>query len=71
MEFPEAKGQTIESVELNTDPDFPCINIRFQNETDLTFVIGMELTFRASHFRWKGGEQKVLKRWPVLRSDGM
>jgi hypothetical protein len=71
VEFPEAKGQTIERVELNTDPDFPCINIRFQNETDLTFIIGTELTFRADYSRWKDGNQKVLKRWPVLRSEGI
>jgi hypothetical protein len=71
VEFPEAKGQTVERVELSTDPGFPCINIRFQDETDLTFIIGTALTFRASYFRWKDGEQKVLKRWPVLRSDGI
>jgi hypothetical protein len=71
VEFPQARGRTVEMVELNLGSDFNCINIRFQDETDLTFVISPALTFRASYFRWKDGEQKVLKRWPVLRSAGM
>jgi hypothetical protein len=71
VEFPQARGRTVEMVELNLDSDFHCINIRFQDETDLTFVIGTALTFRADYSRWKGGEQKVLKRWPVIHSDGM
>jgi hypothetical protein len=71
VEFPQARGRTVEMVELNLDSDFHCINIRFQDETDLTFVIGTALTFRADYSNWKGGEQKVLKRWPVVRSAGM
>jgi hypothetical protein len=58
-------------VELNTDSDFRCISIHFQDNTDLTFAIDPALTFRADYSRWKDGEQKVLKRWPVFRSDGM
>jgi len=71
VEFPQARGRTVEMVELNLDSDFNCINIRFQGGTDLTFVIRTALTFRAEYSRWKDGNQKVLKRWPVLRSEGM
>jgi hypothetical protein len=71
VEFPLARGRTVEMVELNLDSDFHCINIRFQDETDLTFMIGTELSFRADYSSWKAGKQKVLKRWPVFRSDGM
>ena len=71
VEFPQARGRTVEMVELNLDSDFHCISIRFQDETDLTFVIDPWLTFRADYSRWKDGEQKVLKRWPVFRSDGI
>jgi hypothetical protein len=71
VEFPQTRGRTVEMVELNLDSDFHCISIRFQDETDLTFIIDPALTFRADYSRWKGGEQKVLKRWPVLRSEGM
>jgi hypothetical protein len=71
VEFPEARGRTVEKVELSTDSDFPCISIRFKDNTDLTFVIDPALTFQADYSGWKDGEQKVLKRWPVFRSDGM
>jgi hypothetical protein len=71
FEFPEAKGRTVEKVELSTDPDFPCVSIRFQDNTDLTVVIDPFLTFRVDYSRWRQGNQKVLKRWAVFRSDGM
>jgi len=70
-EFPEVKGLTVEKVELSADSDFPCVSIRFQDNTDLTVVIDPWLTFQADYSRWKDGNQKVLKRWPVFRSDGM
>jgi len=71
VEFPQAKGRTVEKVELNLDSDFHCISIRFQDDTDLTFVIDPALTFRADYSEWKAGNQKVLKRWPAIRSVGM
>ena len=71
VEFPEARGRTVEKVELSTDSDFPCISIRFQDNTDLTVVIDPWLTFQADYSRFKDGNQTVLKRWPVFRSDGM
>jgi hypothetical protein len=71
VEFPQARGRTVEMVELNLDSDFHCVSIRFQDDTDLTFVIDPWLTFRADYSRWKDGEQKMLKRWPVFRSDGV
>jgi hypothetical protein len=36
-----------------------------------TFVIDPALTFRADYSEWKAGNQKVLKRWPAIRSVGM
>ncbi|HET8888929.1 MAG TPA: hypothetical protein VFQ41_08500 [Candidatus Angelobacter sp.] len=71
VEFPQARGRTVEMVELNLDSDFHCISIRFQDETDLTFVIDPALTFRADYSRWKDGEQKILKRWPPINIVGM
>jgi hypothetical protein len=71
VEFQEARGRTVEKVVLSTDSDFPCVSIRFQDNTDLTVVIDPWLTFRADYSRWRAGNQKVLKRWPVFRSDGM
>ncbi len=64
IEFPQARGKTVEKVELSADSDFPCISIRFQDNTDLTVVIDRWLTFRADYSKWKDGNQQVLKRWP-------
>ena len=63
MEFPEARGRTVERVELSADFGFPGISIRFQDNTDLTFVIDPALTFQADYSEWKAGNQKILKRW--------
>src|SRR6478735_3122035 len=66
VEFPEARGRTVERVELSTDSDFPCVSIRFQDNTDLTVVIDPWLTFRADYSEWNAGNQKILKRWPPV-----
>ena len=71
VKFPQAKGRTVEKVELSLDPEFHCVSIRFKDKTDLTVVIDTALTFRAEYSRWKAGNQKVLKRWPVVRNHGM
>ena len=71
VEFPEARGRTVEMVELILDSDFHCISIRFQDETDLSFVIDPALTFRADYSRFKDGNQKILKRWPPVSIVGM
>ena len=56
---------------MRIDSDFNCISIRFQDDTDLTFVIDPALTFRAAYSRWKAGQQKVLKCWPPASTVGM
>jgi hypothetical protein len=71
VEFPQARGRTVEMVELSLDSDFQCVSIRFKDNTDLTVVIDTALTFEAAYSEWKAGNQKVLKRWPVVRSQGM
>jgi hypothetical protein len=70
VEFPQARGRTVEMVELISDSDYHCVSIRFQDNTDLTVVIDPGLKFQAQYSRWKAGNQQVLKRWPVVRSDG-
>jgi hypothetical protein len=71
VQFPQAKGRTVEKVELSLDSEFRCVSIRFKDKTDLTVVIDTALTFRAEYSEWKAGNQKVLKRWPVVRSGGV
>ncbi len=68
VKFPQARGRTVKMVELSLDPDFQCVCIRFKDNTDLTVVMNTALTFRAEYSEWKAGDQKVLKRWPAVRS---
>ncbi len=70
VKFPQARGRTVERVELSLDPEFHCVSIRFKDNTDLTVVIDTALTFRAEYSEWKAGNQTILKRWPVIRSNG-
>jgi hypothetical protein len=70
VNFPQARGRTVEKVELNLDSDYHCVSIRFKDKTDLTVVIDTALTFQATYSEWKAGNQKVLKRWPVVHSPG-
>jgi len=70
VEFPQARGRTVERVELSADSDFPCISIRFTDNTDLTVVIDTALSFQADYSQWKAGNQKILKRWPLFRGVG-
>ena len=56
---------------MNLDSDFHCISIRFQDKTDLTFMIDPALTFRADYSKWKDGEQKILKRWSPISIVGI
>jgi hypothetical protein len=69
VEFPEVRGLTVERVRLSTASEFPCVSIRFTDSTELAVVIDPWLTFQADYSRWKVGNQKVLKRWPVFRTD--
>jgi hypothetical protein len=69
VNFPQARGRTVEKVELCLDSDYHCVAIRFKDKTDLTVVIDLALTFQATYSEWKAGNQKVLKRWPVVRSQ--
>lgn len=70
MEFPQARGRTVERVDLTTDSDHHCISIRFQDKTDLSVVIDAGLTFQASFSDWKTHNQRVIKNWRRIRSEG-
>ncbi len=68
--FPQAKGQTVELLQLIADPDQHCVSIQFQDQTDLTLVFDQRMTFKANYSDWKTGDQRVLKLWPGIRNEG-
>jgi len=63
MEFPQAKGRTVELVKLIANPDYHCLCIRFKDKTDLSVVIDSLFTFRANFSDWKTHDQRVIKEW--------
>jgi hypothetical protein len=63
MEFPQAKGRTVELVKLIANPDYHCLSIRFKDKTDLSVVIDSMFTFRANFSDWKTHDQRVIKEW--------
>lgn len=69
MEFAQARGRIVERVELITNPDYRCVSIRFKDKTDLSVVIDPSLTFKAQFSDWKTQDQRVLKRWPPIRTE--
>lgn len=71
VEFPRARGRTVERVKLFVSDGYNCIAIEFEDKTDLSVVIDPGLSFRAEYSDWKTGNQRVLKRFPAIRSNGM
>jgi hypothetical protein len=72
VRYSQMKGKLVDFVELWVSSDYRCISIRFQDKTDFTVEIDpcLGLTFNAMHSGWKTGDQRVLKRWPSVNSEG-
>jgi len=68
VEFPRMKGRILEKVEFFTAPDFHSLTLYFQDKTSLTLVIEPCFLMAASFADSSRGEQRILKRWPLLRS---
>ena len=64
--FSEARGKTVEFVELSADADFPCVEIGFADKTALHFVMDTRLTMEPAYSNWKTGNQRLLRRWPAV-----
>ena len=68
IEFPRVKGRILETVELFTAPDFHSLTLYFQDKTSLTLVLEPCFLMASSFADRSTGEQRILKRWPVIRS---
>lgn len=64
--FPEMKGRTVERIEVCLSSDYRCVSIRFEDKTDFTVELDTRLVLTALHSGWKGGNMRVLKRWPKI-----
>src|SRR5262249_17781768 len=68
--FEDVSGKTLEFVEFYTRAEYHCLDVRFSDNTSLTFVIEPGFTVEADHSDWKTGNWHPLKRWSPIRSEG-
>jgi hypothetical protein len=68
LRFPQARGKTIELVELSASDEQYTIDIRFEDKTVLTFDLEPCVGVFPGLLDWKTGEYKLLKRWKPVYS---
>ena len=69
QEFPEVKGKIVDLVELEIEPDFYGISIRFQDRTSLTFSMESCIFTFPLYSQWtKEGEEKIVKEYEPVRN---
>jgi hypothetical protein len=67
--FPQAKGKTIEKIELSVSSDEYTIDVRFQDKTALSFDFESSVSVTPELANWKSGSYKPLKRWRPVHSS--
>lgn len=68
--FDEVKGKIVEFVELSLETENYTIEIRFDDNTALTFDMDPEpgIVVTPDFADWKTGDWKPIKRWRPLRT---
>ena len=69
QDFPEVKDKVVEIVEITVEPGHYGISLRFQDKTAITFVIEPCVFAFPVYEDWTGGEAKILKQYPPMRSE--
>ena len=69
VEFSQVAGKTIKTVALFTSPEFRAVTLRFDDNTDLTVELRPGFTANTVYSDWRTGNQRVIKRWPPVRSE--
>ena len=68
FKFPEAKGKSIASVELDVSSAYYIIEIKFTDKTALVFDLEPCVQVFPEFINWKSGNYKPLKRWRPVHS---
>lgn len=66
--FPNVRGKTLVDVYVTMDSDQSSVTLRFDDNTDLVVDIEPRLSFSADYSDWKTGNERIIKRWPRIRS---
>jgi hypothetical protein len=67
--FEEVKGKPVDFVEVFTAGEYHSIDVRFQDKTELHFIIEPGFTLETQYADWKTGNWRPIKRWPLIRSE--
>src|SRR5215472_2831850 len=69
--FSEAKGKTVEAVELFNAIDYHAISINFEDKTCLQFSFDVGFTVKTEYTDWKtGGERSLILCWGLGKLFG-
>jgi hypothetical protein len=67
--FPQVRGKTLTDAYVITESDLNCLTLCFDDNTELVLDVEPCLRFAADYSDWKTGEERVIKRWPRVRSS--
>jgi hypothetical protein len=67
--FEEVKGKLVDFVEVFTAGENHAIDVRFQDNTSLHFVIDPGFILETEYADWKTGNCRPIKRWPLIHSE--
>lgn len=68
MKFPQARGKTIEFIQLSVSTEEYIIDIRFKDKTSLTFDLEPCLSVIPEICDWRGTEYNPVRRWRPVHS---
>ncbi|HEV3317638.1 MAG TPA: hypothetical protein VG488_11735 [Candidatus Angelobacter sp.] len=67
-EFPEAKGKTIESIQVYVAADHFSANVNFTDRTAIVLSMEPSINMFPYYGDWTTGERKILKEWQPIKS---
>ena len=53
---------------MTRDSDMSCVILCFADNTELVVDIEPSLSFAADYSDWNTGDERIIKRWPRVRS---
>ena len=68
LDFRQVEGKVLTQLAIDNTPGDQMIILVFEDNTELCLSIDPGFTLTADYSAWKTGEQRVLRRWPPIRS---
>jgi hypothetical protein len=66
--FPGVRGKTLADIYVTTESDMNCVTLCFADNTELVIDIEPCLSFAADYSDWTTGNERIIRRWPRVRS---